>query len=322
MASNFHLPRRARARRLAGSGTRALVLILGGAETALLDRFWPAPYMPDMAAVPSAGGRPKRKTAPNAETYRSRTMIFKSLRDEIDSMIARDPAARSRLEVVLTYPSFHVILWYRLAHGAWVRHWWVLGRVLSHIGRFLTGIEIHPGAKIGRRLFIDHGLGVVIGETAEIGDDVTMYHDVTLGGVLPAVDSASQAGVKRHPTLEDKVIIGSGAQILGPITVGEAARIGANAVVTKDIPAGATAVGNPARIVVPHDKRAAVAFLAYGTPTGDLIDPVLRALDDLRGQVAALQEQVIELEERLAAQDMRAEPEPDQPHVELVAAKP
>ncbi len=223
-------------------------------------------------------------------------------------MIARDPAARSRLEVVLTYPSFHALLWHRLAHGAWTRGWRLLGRILSHIGRFLTGIEIHPGAKIGRRLFIDHGTAVVIGETAEIGDDVTMYHSVTLGGVLPSVNSAAQVGVKRHPTIRDKVIIGSGAQVLGPITVGEGARIGANAVVTKDIPPGVTAVGNPARIVMPHDKRTAAAFMAYGMPPGEVSDPVLRAIEDLRGQVAALKEQVVELEERVA-RETSAEPE-------------
>jgi serine O-acetyltransferase len=230
-------------------------------------------------------------------------MIFKSLREEIDAIIARDPAARSRVEVVLTYPSFHVLLWHRMAHAVWIRGWHLLGRLLSNAGRLLTGIEIHPGAKIGRRLFIDHGMGVVIGETTEVGDDVTMYHDVTLGGVMPSVDSASQIGMKRHPTLRDHVIIGSGAQVLGPITVGEGARIGANAVVTKDIPAGVTAVGNPARLVMPRDKRAAPAFVAYGTPTGELSDPYLRALEELRSQLGALQEHVAALEGQLAVRD-------------------
>ena len=228
-------------------------------------------------------------------------MNFKSLRDEIDSMMARDPAARSRLEVLLAYPGFHAVLWHRMAHGAWARGWRLAGRLLSNIGRFLTGIEIHPGAKIGRRLFIDHGLGVVIGETAEIGDDVTLYHDVTLGGVAPSVDSSAQVGVKRHPTLENGVIIGSGAQILGPVIVGEGARVGANAVVTKDVPAGVTVVGNPARMIMPRDKRATREFMAYGTPTGELADPFLRAIEDLRGHVAALNARVAELEAELAA---------------------
>jgi serine O-acetyltransferase len=227
-------------------------------------------------------------------------MNFKNLRELIDSMMARDPAARSRLEVVLAYPSFHAILWHRMAHAAWSHGWRLLGRVLSHIGRFLTGIEIHPAAKIGKNLFIDHGMGVVIGETAEIGDDVTIYHDVTLGGVLPSVDSKSQVGAKRHPTLEHGVIVGSGAQILGGITVGAGARVGANAVVTKDVPAGVTVVGNPARIVVPKDKR---EFLAYGTPTGELTDPFQRALEELRGHIAGQNERIAELESRLSARE-------------------
>jgi serine O-acetyltransferase len=236
-------------------------------------------------------------------------MDFKSLRDQIDSMMARDPAARSRLEVVLAYPGFHAVLWHRMAHGAWLRGWRLFGRLLSNIGRFLTGIEIHPGARIGDRLFIDHGLGVVIGETAEIGDDVTLYHDVTLGGVAPSVESASQVGVKRHPTLGNGVIVGSGAQILGPITVGEGARVGANAVVTKDVPVGVTVVGNPARMIVPRDKRATREFMAYGTPTGELADPFLRAIEDLRGHVTALNARVAELEAELAARRRAEEAE-------------
>lgn len=236
-------------------------------------------------------------------------MDFKSLRDEIDSLMARDPAARSRLEVVLAYPGFHAVLWHRMAHGAWVRGWRLLGRLLSNIGRFLTGIEIHPGAKIGRRLFIDHGLGVVIGETAEIGNDVTLYHDVTLGGVAPSVDSASQVGVKRHPTLKSGVIIGSGAQILGPITVGEAARVGANAVVTKDVPAGVTMVGNPARMIVPPERRGTREFMAYGTPMGELVDPFQRAIEDLRGHITALNARVAQLEAELAARQQSEDAE-------------
>ncbi|MFI4987775.1 MAG: serine O-acetyltransferase [Alphaproteobacteria bacterium] len=230
-------------------------------------------------------------------------MNFKNLREQIDSMMARDPAARSRLEVVLAYPSFHALVFHWLAQGAWRRGWRLFARILSNIGRFLTGIEIHPAARIGRRFFIDHGLGVVIGETAEIGDDVTLYHDVTLGGVLPSVNSASQVGVKRHPTLGNGVIIGSGAQILGAITVGEGARVGANAVVTKDVPQGVTVVGNPARIVMPKDKRTSKDFLAYGTPTGDIVDPFLRAIEDLRGNVRALNERVAQLEAELAERE-------------------
>ena len=241
-------------------------------------------------------------------------MIFKSLREEIDSMMARDPAARSRVEVVLAYPWLHALVLHRLAHGAWVRGWRLTGRVLSNLGRFLTGIEIHPGAKVGRRVFVDHGMGVVIGETAEVGDDVTLYHDVTLGGVLPSVNSAAQIGVKRHPTLRDGVIVGSGAQILGAITVGEGARVGANAVVTKDVPAGVTVVGNPGRVVMPKDKRASKDFMAYGTPTGDVVDPFLRAIEDLRGSVKALNERVAELEgelaERSAAEAAHERPDP------------
>src|SRR5437763_13777483 len=151
-------------------------------------------------------------------------MLFRNLRDEIDATLARDPAARSRLEVVLCYPGFHALLFYRLAHWFWGRRWHLAGRFVSHVGRGLTGIEIHPGARIGRRLFSDHGLGVVIGETAEIGDDCTLYHGVTLGGTKPSREQASQ---KRHPTIGNDVIVGSGAQVLGPFRVGNGARIGA-----------------------------------------------------------------------------------------------
>jgi serine O-acetyltransferase len=221
-------------------------------------------------------------------------MIFKTIVSDIDSMMARDPAARSRIEVVLAYPGFQALVVYRLAHWLWVREWRLLGRVVSHVGRFLTGIEIHPGARIGRHLFIDHGSGVVIGETAEIGDDVTLYHDVTLGGIAPSVNSAAQVNTKRHPTVRDRAIIGSGAQVLGPITVGEDARVGANAVVVRDVPAGVTVVGIPAKVVVPRD--ASHEFLAYGTPTGDIPDPIARALEGLLDQVSRLRARVEELE--------------------------
>ena len=153
--------------------------------------------------------------------------MLKNLREDIDATIARDPAARSRLEVVLIYPGFQAVTLHRIAHACWRRGWRLLGRTISQFSRWTTGIEIHPAAVIGRRFFIDHGMGVVIGETSEIGDDVTLYHGVTLGGVSPSVDSHSQRDQKRHPTLEDGVIVGSGAQVLGPITVGRCARVGA-----------------------------------------------------------------------------------------------
>ncbi len=246
-------------------------------------------------------------------------MFFKHLRSDIDSMMARDPAARSRLEVLLCYPGFHALFFYRLGHAAWRRGFLLLGRWLTQVGRLLTGIEIHPGAEIGRRLFIDHGMGVVIGETAVIGDDVTLYQGVTLGGT-------SLNGGKRHPTLMNKVIVGAGAQVLGPITVGEGARVGANAVVLKDVPVGATMVGIPARAVIDRDaavielaQRAAYdsgaarapsgdlaqddCFYAYGTPSADLPDPVARAIDGLAEQVTALRRRLEEVERQKDATD-------------------
>jgi serine O-acetyltransferase len=229
--------------------------------------------------------------------------MFQRLTDELDSIIARDPAARTRIEVALTYPSFHAVLFHRLSHGAWVRGWRFLGRFISQMGRWLTGIEIHPGATVGRRLFIDHGMGTVVGETAEIGDDVTMYHGVTLGGVSPSVDSAAQVNRKRHPTILDGAIIGSGAQVLGPITVGARARVGANAVVLKDVPAGCVVVGIPAR---PVTRDCSSEFMAYGTPTQDLPDPVARAVEGLMEQVNALKARVEELEKHEEQRDVIA----------------
>lgn len=223
-------------------------------------------------------------------------MIFKNLREDLDSFIARDPAARSRLEVFLVYPGFHAILYYRFANVLWRNGFHLIARVVSQVSRFVTGIEIHPGATIGRRFFIDHGNGVVIGETAEIGNDVTLYQTVTLGGISPSVDSHLQVNVKRHPTLEDGVIVGSGGQVLGPITVGAGARVGANAVVTKDVPAGVTAVGIPARVVMPKDREKAKDFAPYGTPSDGCPDPVLRTIDNLRTQVELLQGRINELE--------------------------
>jgi serine O-acetyltransferase len=197
---------------------------------------------------------------------------------------ARDPARPTWAEAILAYPGVHAVLWHRLAHALWRLGLRATARVVSHIGRFLTGIEIHPGARIGRRLFIDHGMGVVIGETAEIGDDVLIYHGVTLGGL------SGQPG-KRHPTVEDGVAIGAGAQVLGPITVGAGARIGANAVVTRDVPRGATVVGIPAR--PPGRDPCDEASIGYGL-TKQEVDPVGE-------QIAALRAEVAELRAELAA---------------------
>ena len=220
--------------------------------------------------------------------------MFKNLKEDIQAFMDRDPAARSGLEIVLCYPGFHALVIHRASHWLWMRDLRLLGRFVALIGRFLSAIEIHPGARIGRRFVIDHGTGVVIGETAEIGDDVTLYHDVTLGGVSPSEDSATQVGQKRHPSLNDGVIVGSGAAILGPITVGAGARIGANSVVTKAIPANVTAVGIPAKVVMPKDKSEHGRFVAYGTP--DCPDPVLQTIEQLRREVGRLNKRVRELE--------------------------
>jgi serine O-acetyltransferase len=212
-------------------------------------------------------------------------------------MMARDPAARSRFEVALCYPGFHAIVLHRVAHSLWRRGWRITARLISQIGRAITGIEVHPGAEIGKRLFIDHGMGVVIGETAVIGDDVTLYHDVTLGGIAPSVNSNAQIGTKRHPTLEDGVIVGSGAQVLGPIVVKTCARVGANAVVVKDVPSGATVVGIPAKIAERRRPAAEPEFVAYGTPTKDLPDPVARAITGLVNEIDRLRSRVTQLEQ-------------------------
>ncbi len=219
-----------------------------------------------------------------------------SLRSEITAYMERDPAAHSRLMIALTYPGFHAVIGHRLARWLWHRKLFILGRMVSQLVRWLTGIEIHPGATIGDGLVIDHGMGLVIGETAEIGDGVTLYHGVTLGGVAPAVDSGNQKQVKRHPTVRDGAIIGSGAQVLGPVTVGRDSRVGANAVVVADVPVGATVVGIPARQVIPRDRARKAHFTAYGTPTDDTPDPVAKALDGLLDQVSRLQQRVNELE--------------------------
>ena len=231
--------------------------------------------------------------------------MFKTLRDEIQAIMDRDPAARSWLEVVVCYPGFHAIVLHRIAHWAWQRKLRLAARAFSQIARFITGIEIHPAVGIGRRFFVDHGMGVVIGETSEIGDCVTLYHGVTLGGVAPSVESDSQRNQKRHPTLEDDVIVGSGAQILGPVTIGKGARVGANAVVTKDVPPGVTVVGIPGR-AIPRVGAGAPKpdeFSPYGTPLGDLPDPAARAIEGLMDQVSQLKARVDGLEEQAAERE-------------------
>jgi len=217
--------------------------------------------------------------------------MFKRIKEDLDCVFGRDPAVRSRPEVFFCYPGFHALVFYRLANWLWYKRIYLPARFASHIGRLLTGIEIHPGARIGRRFFIDHGMGVVIGETAIIGDDVTLYHGVTLGGV-------TWAPGKRHPTLENEVVVGAGAQVLGPITVGRGARIGANAVVLKDVPDGATMVGIAARPANTSsvDEGHQKGFVAYGTPSPDVGDPTSNSIKSLIQELEILRNRVKELE--------------------------
>jgi serine O-acetyltransferase len=224
--------------------------------------------------------------------------MFNSLFDQVDSIIARDPAARNRLEVITCYPGLHAIWLHRISHFLWSLGLKWIARLLSVFARFLTGIEIHPGAKIGRRVFLDHGLGIVIGETTEIGDDCTIYQGVTLGG------TSLYKGVKRHPTLGKDVVISAGAKVLGGFTVGNGARVGSNAVVLKEIPAGATAVGIPARVLHPDlpkssDSKTKEYFSAYGiTPNVD--DPVSMALKGLIDASLEQEAKIVALEQALA----------------------
>ena len=227
--------------------------------------------------------------------------LFERTAEDIRVIMEKDPAARSRAEVVLCYPGFHAVQFHRAAHWIWNRGFRLGARMISHIGRMVTGIEIHPGARLGRRVFIDHGMGCVIGETAVVGNDVTLYHGVTLGGVTLKKE-------KRHPTVGDRVVVGSGAQVLGPISVGDGARIGANAVVIADVPPGVTMVGIPARQVMPRDRTAtADEFVAYGTPSGGVPDPVSKALDGMMGEIQALHARIAELEESVARAQPRHE---------------
>lgn len=238
--------------------------------------------------------------------------LWQRVREDIDSVFDRDPAARSRFEIALTYPGIHAIWWHRAAHRLWGWRLQLLARMLAGLGRWLTGIEIHPAAKIGRRFFIDHGMGVVIGETAEIGDDCTLYHGVTLGG------TRWSAG-KRHPTLGNGVVIGAGAKVLGPIILGNGVRVGSNAVVLKDAPAGATLIGIPARIVGRRPEISAqqariaerLGFDAYGVAQ-DMPDPVAEVVDRLLDHVLAADERLSVLSQRVRVLQQAAGISPDQ----------
>lgn len=226
-------------------------------------------------------------------------MAFMFLRETIRTYRERDPAARSSMEVLFCYPGVHASMWHRVSHWLWAHKFYLAGRFSSHIGRWLTGIEIHPAAKLGRRLVIDHGMGVVIGETAEIGDDCYLYHQVTLG-------VARAMGGKRHPTVGNNVIIGAGAKVLGPITVGDNARIGANAVVVDPVPADTTVVGIPARPVVDRKlPRKVPHFDPYGIPCDDSLDPLLHDLEGLRAELAEVEARVARLTMLTQAQQQR-----------------
>ncbi len=211
--------------------------------------------------------------------------MFKHIKEDISVVFERDPAARTHWEIITTYPGVHALIIHRLSHWVWRKRFFWIARFISHIGRWLTGIEIHPGANIGRRVFIDHGMGVVIGETAVIGDDCTLYHGVTLGGT-------SWNKGKRHPTLEQGVVIGAGAKVLGPITIGKGAKIGSNAVVVKDVPENATAVGIPARILEQETNKQRdemaekIGFSAYAV-SDNANDPMTKAIHALLDHAAA-----------------------------------
>ncbi|MDZ4202403.1 MAG: serine O-acetyltransferase [Gallionella sp.] len=226
--------------------------------------------------------------------------MFSNIKEDIASVFERDPAARNTLEVLTCYPGVHARILHRAAHGLWRMELKWLARLLSHLTRWLTGIEIHPGAILGRRVFIDHGMGVVIGETAEIGDDVTIYHGVTLGGT-------SWKEGKRHPTLGSGVVVGAGAKILGPIHIGDGAKIGSNAVVVKDVPAGATAAGIPARIL-DEEKKVSSGFNAYGIGN-DQNDPVSKALHGLLGHSVTVDQRIDFILQQLEKMGVRVDEE-------------
>ncbi|MBI1865763.1 MAG: serine O-acetyltransferase [Nitrospirae bacterium] len=216
--------------------------------------------------------------------------MFRRLNSEIQVFLARDPAARSRLEVLLCYPGLHAILFHRLAHWLWTKGFRLLARIVSQVSRFLTGIEIHPGARVGERFFIDHGSGVVIGETAEIGEDVLIYQGVTLGG------TGKEKGGKRHPTIGDRVTVGVGAVVLGPITIGHDVRIGAGSVVVKPVPDNCTVVGVPGRIARMEGRKLTDdELLAHG----NLPDPEVQLIREMQERVSELAERLRVLEKRM-----------------------
>jgi serine O-acetyltransferase len=238
--------------------------------------------------------------------------MFDHIKEDIAIVFERDPAARTHFEILTTYPGVHALLMHRLSNWLWKARFYWLARFMSHIGRGLTGIEIHPGATIGHRVFIDHGMGVVVGETAIIGDDCTLYHGVTLGGT-------SWNKGKRHPTLEQGVVIGAGAKVLGPITIGTGAKIGSNAVVVKDVPANATAVGIPARILEEEKAKEAevkAKFSAYAV-SDDENDPINKALLPLQTQIAKQDAELQALKNMLA---LVADPQSDSKLAEAFGA--
>ena len=220
-------------------------------------------------------------------------MNIKNFFKEIDSIIERDPAAGSRLGVIFLYPSFHVMLFYKIGNILWRYNLKFLARLIMHFARIFTGIEIHPAAKIGSNFFMDHGLGIVIGETTEIGENVTIYQGVTLGGIMPSVESDLQRNQKRHPTVGNNVIIGSGAQILGAINIGDDARIGANSVVSRDVPANVTVAGVPAREFARSAKKE--TFKPYAVSDSDT-DPREKALVSLLKKVENLEKKIKKFE--------------------------
>ncbi|APG29016.1 serine O-acetyltransferase [Syntrophotalea acetylenivorans] len=223
--------------------------------------------------------------------------MLELLKEDLQTVFERDPAARSAMEILFCYPGFHALLFYRLAHALWSRKWYFLGRLTSHIGRFFTGIEIHPGARIGRRFFIDHGMGVVIGETTEIGDGCTLYHGVTLGGT-------SWAKEKRHPTLGNNVVVGAGAKVLGPFKVGDNSKIGSNSVVVKEVPVNSTVVGVPGRVVYANGVR---NVEKQDLEHGQLPDPGAQALQCLFDRLNSLETRVQELSDEGLAGEPAAE---------------